>query len=105
MNVISWIVQGVLAAMFLTAGITKSTRRRDKLTAPLRRVNNFSTPVVRLTGEAELAGGLGLIRPDATGIATVLAQPTRTSPLDSHEPGVSNEGEHSLRSRRWGAPG
>jgi uncharacterized membrane protein YphA (DoxX/SURF4 family) len=72
MNVFLWIVQGVLAAMFLMAGIAKATQPRDKLAAQLPWVNDFSTPVVRLIGIAELAGALGLILPAATGIATVL---------------------------------
>jgi uncharacterized membrane protein len=72
MNVFLWIVQGLLAAMFLLAGIAKLTQPRDKLTAQLPWANDFSTPVVRLIGLAELAGALGLILPAATGIATVL---------------------------------
>jgi uncharacterized membrane protein len=72
MNVFLWIVQGLLAAMFLMAGITKLTQPRDKLTAQLPWANDFSTPVVRLIGAAELAGALGLILPAAKGIATVL---------------------------------
>jgi uncharacterized membrane protein len=72
MNVFLWIVQGLLAAMFLLAGITKLTQPRDKLTAQLPWANDFSTPVVRLIGLAELAGALGLILPAKTGIATVL---------------------------------
>lgn len=72
MNVLLWIVQGLLAAMFLIAGITKATQPRDKLAAQLPWVNDFSTPVVRLIGIAELTGALGLILPAATGIATVL---------------------------------
>lgn len=72
MNVFLWIVQGLLAAMFLLAGITKLTQPRDKITAQLPWANDFSTPVVRLIGLAELAAALGLILPAATGIATVL---------------------------------
>jgi uncharacterized membrane protein YphA (DoxX/SURF4 family) len=72
MNVVPWIVQGLLAAMFLMAGVTKATQPRDKLTARLPWVNDFSTPIVRLIGTAELAAALGLVLPAAIGIATVL---------------------------------
>ncbi|WP_435825481.1 DoxX family protein [Nocardia niwae] len=45
---------------------------RDKLISQLPWVSDVPTPVVRLIGVAELAGGLGMILPDVTGIATVL---------------------------------
>ncbi|MEU0407651.1 DoxX family protein [Streptomyces griseorubiginosus] len=72
MNVFLWILQGVLAALFVAAGVTKSTQSREKLIAQLPWVSDVSTPVVRLIGVAELAGGLGLILPGAFDIATVL---------------------------------
>lgn len=72
MNIALWIVQGLLAAMFLLAGITKSTRPREKLLKQMPWVEDFSTPVVRLIGVSELAAGLGLVLPAATGIAPVL---------------------------------
>ena len=31
MNVVLWVLQGVPAAMFFTAGLTKSTKAKDKL--------------------------------------------------------------------------
>ncbi|WP_174186956.1 DoxX family protein [Nocardia barduliensis] len=72
MNVMLWIVQGLLAALFLLAGITKLTRPRDELTRQLPWVDDFSTPVVRGIGAAEFAGAAGLVLPAVTGIATVL---------------------------------
>jgi uncharacterized membrane protein YphA (DoxX/SURF4 family) len=72
MNIVLWIVQGVLAAMFLMSGVTKSTQPREKLLPRLPWVEDFTTPVVRLIGGAELAAALGLILPAATGIATIL---------------------------------
>lgn len=72
MNVFLWILQGVLAALFAAAGVTKATQPREKLIAQLPWVNDVSTPVVRLIGVAELAGALGLILPGAFDIATVL---------------------------------
>jgi uncharacterized membrane protein YphA (DoxX/SURF4 family) len=72
MNLVLWILQGLLAAMFLMAGIMKSTQPREKLIKQFGWVNDVSTPLVRFIGIAELAGALGLILPAATGIATVL---------------------------------
>ena len=72
MNLVLWILQGLLAAMFLMAGIMKSTQPRDKLIKQFPWVNDVSTPLVRFIGIAELAGAMGLILPAATGIATVL---------------------------------
>ncbi|MCV7287797.1 DoxX family protein [Mycolicibacterium wolinskyi] len=72
MNVVLWILQGLLAAMFLLAGIMKSTQPREKLIKRLPWVDDVSTPLVRFIGIAELAGGIGLILPAVTGIATVL---------------------------------
>ena len=72
MNVFLWILQGVLAALFVAAGVTKSTQPREKLLSQLPWVSDVSTPVVRLIGVAELAGGLGLILPGAFDIATTL---------------------------------
>ncbi|MCP2314859.1 DoxX-like family protein [Nocardia amikacinitolerans] len=67
-----WILQGVLAALFVAAGILKSTQPRDKLISQLPWVSDVPTPVVRLIGVAELAGGLGMILPGAFDTATVL---------------------------------
>ncbi|MEV0640968.1 DoxX family protein [Streptomyces sp. NPDC050619] len=72
MNVFLWILQAVLAALFAAAGITKTTRPREKLIPQLPWVSDVSTPVVRLIGTAELAGALGLILPGAFDIAAVL---------------------------------
>ncbi|MEU1545920.1 DoxX family protein [Nocardia sp. NPDC005745] len=72
MNIFLWILQGVLATLFVAAGILKSTQPRDKLISQLPWVSDVPTPGVRLIGVAELAGGVGMILPAVTGIATVL---------------------------------
>ncbi|SCF33583.1 DoxX-like family protein [Micromonospora purpureochromogenes] len=72
MNVFLWIVQIVLAAAFVLAGVMKATQPKEKLTPNLPWVEDFSVGTVRLIGVAELLGGLGLILPAATGIAPVL---------------------------------
>ncbi|WP_436839119.1 DoxX family protein [Nonomuraea angiospora] len=63
MNVVLWIVQAVLAAMFGMAGVMKSTQPKDKLAPRLPWVEDFSAGTVRFIGIAEPAGALGLILP------------------------------------------
>jgi uncharacterized membrane protein YphA (DoxX/SURF4 family) len=72
MNVILWILQAVLAAMFGMAGVMKSTQPKDKLAEKLPWVEDFSPGVVKLIGVAELAAALGLILPAALDIAPIL---------------------------------
>ncbi|PWR10085.1 DoxX family protein [Micromonospora acroterricola] len=72
MNVFLWIVQAVLAAAFILAGVMKSTQPKEKLQPKLPWVEDFSPGTVRLIGIAELLGGLGLIVPAALDIAPIL---------------------------------
>jgi uncharacterized membrane protein len=72
MNVVLWIVQGLLAAGFGMAGIMKSTQPKEKLVDRLPWVEDFSPATVRFIGIVELAAALGLILPAVTGIAPVL---------------------------------
>lgn len=69
MNVLLWILQGVFAALFLTAGYLKTTTEREKLEESMPWVNDFSTRVVRLVGAAEILGAIGLVLPSAVDIA------------------------------------
>ena len=80
MNVFLWIVQSVLAAMFVMSGLMKSTQPKEKLAPKLPWVADFSAGTVRFIGVVELLGGLGLILPAATGIAPVLT-PTAAAGL------------------------
>ena len=72
MNICIWIIQGILAAMFIMAGITKSTQPKEKLEPKLPWVKDFSLNIVRIVGILELLGGIGLIVPQLTGILPVL---------------------------------
>jgi uncharacterized membrane protein YphA (DoxX/SURF4 family) len=72
MDTALWIAQGVLAAVFLAAGITKLIRSREKLAETQGWVEDFSGGNVKLIGVVEVAGALGLILPGATGIAPIL---------------------------------
>lgn len=72
MNVFLWIVQVVLAAIFVTAGLMKATQPKDKLASMLPWVQDFSPATVRFIGAMELLGASGLILPAVTGIAPIL---------------------------------
>jgi hypothetical protein len=73
MNVVLWIVSGLLAAVYLAAGLTKLTQPREKLAAgAMGWAADFSSAGVKGIGLVELLGAIGLILPWATGIATVL---------------------------------
>jgi uncharacterized membrane protein len=72
MNVVLWIVQGLLAAGFGMAGVMKSTQPKEKLVDRLPWVEDFSPATVRFIGIVELAAALGLILPAVTGIAPIL---------------------------------
>jgi uncharacterized membrane protein YphA (DoxX/SURF4 family) len=68
MNVLFWILQGILAALFLMAGIMKLVRSKEQLVAMMRWPEDFSQPTIRVIGFIEILGGLGLILPPLTGI-------------------------------------
>jgi uncharacterized membrane protein YphA (DoxX/SURF4 family) len=72
MNVLLWIVQAILAAMFALSGLMKSTQPKEKLVPRLPWVKDFSAPTVRFIGTAESLGAIGLILPAVAGIAPVL---------------------------------
>lgn len=73
MNVALWIAQIVLAATFAYSGGCKLVLSKERLLALGQSgVAPFPAPVVRLTAVMELLAVLGLILPQATGIAPVL---------------------------------
>lgn len=73
MDLTVWIIQGILALMFLMAGIMKSTQPKDKLVKSLPWVNDFSLQTVRFIGISELTGAIGIILPQLTGIYPILS--------------------------------
>ena len=73
MNVILWILAGLLAAAFLLAGLMKLAQPRTKLQeSGMGWAEDFSDGQVRLIGLAEVLGAVGLVLPAATGVAPVL---------------------------------
>ncbi|MCR8657694.1 DoxX family protein [Paenibacillus endoradicis] len=71
MNIALWIVQGLLALMFIGAGSTKAFQY-EKAKTSLPWVKDYSRGYVAFIGISEVLGGIGLIVPYATGIAPVL---------------------------------
>jgi hypothetical protein len=71
MNAILWIVQGLLCAMFLLAGIMKSMQPKEKLTK-LVWTSRQTAGKIKFIGISEILIGLGLILPWLTGIIPVL---------------------------------
>lgn len=74
MNLVLWIVAGVLALAMLGAGGMKLARSRDQLReAGMGWVDDFSPAAVKAIGAAEVAGALGLVLPPLVDVATWLA--------------------------------
>jgi len=68
-----WIVNVLLAVLFLAAGAMKAVRPKETLaTAGMAWTEDFSSPSVKAIGVAEVVGAFGLILPLATGIAPIL---------------------------------
>ncbi len=66
MNIILWIVQGLLALMFLMAGAMKLSKPKNELREKLGDwVDQYSDISIKLIGLAELLGAIGLILPMA----------------------------------------
>lgn len=66
LHVALWIVQGLLGAAFLLAGVGKSTQPMAELATQLPWTTVVGTGLTRFIGVVELLGGLGLILPAAT---------------------------------------
>ena len=72
MNVFLWIVQIVLAIMFLMAGVMKIGQPKEKLAENQGWVEDFAENHVKGVGALEILAAIGLILPGVTGIAPVL---------------------------------
>jgi putative oxidoreductase len=69
MNIVLWIVQGLVALAFLLAGFMKAFMPLATVRKNLAWANDVPAPFVRFIGVAEILGAIGLILPLATGIA------------------------------------
>ena len=63
MNLALWIVQGVLALLFLFAGVTKLVMPIEEMTKQMPVPLPMPGVFLRFIGVAEIAGALGLILP------------------------------------------
>lgn len=63
LNISLWIAQGILAVLFLMAGILKSTQPIEQLAASLPWVKEVPPGLVRFIGISELLGAIGLVLP------------------------------------------
>ncbi len=73
MNVVLWIIAGLLAAAFGAAGLMKLTSPKEKLAASgMGWTEDYSAGQVKTIGTLEVLGAIGLILPAVLGIAEVL---------------------------------
>jgi len=63
MNISLWIAQGLMVAMFIMAGVSKSFQPIEALAESMPWVNDVSSSLVRFIGVSELLGGIGIILP------------------------------------------
>jgi uncharacterized membrane protein YphA (DoxX/SURF4 family) len=72
-NVVLWIIAGLLAAAFLAAGLMKVSQPKEKLAAAgMGWTNDFGAGTVKAIGALEILAAAGLILPAALNIAPVL---------------------------------
>lgn len=72
MNIVLWIIQGLLALLFLANGVRKLTLSPDALARSAPALKALPVGFMRFIGAAELLGAIGLILPAATRIAPAL---------------------------------
>ena len=73
MNVVLWIVAGVLAAAFVASGLMKLAQPKQKIVeSGMGWAGDFSDGTVKAIGALEVLGGLGLILPAVFDVAPVL---------------------------------
>ena len=72
MNVVLWIISGLLAAAFLAAGLTKLTQPAEKLETTMPWTKGVSAGSVKTLGALEILAAIGLILPGVVKTAPVL---------------------------------
>jgi hypothetical protein len=74
MNIALWVVQGLLAALYLGAGVMKLVRPREQMVASgnFDWAKDVTDTGLKGIGAVEVLGALGLILPWLTGIAPIL---------------------------------
>jgi len=72
MNTTIWIAQGLLAAVFLAAGLLKLTNTRAALKDKTPYVEDFTDSQVKTIGTLEVLGAIGVVLPGALKILPAL---------------------------------
>ncbi len=72
MSALLWLLQIVLALVFVPLGLLKVTRSRARLLSVQPWVEDFPEPVVTAIGVLEVLGGIGVLLTAVLGIGTVL---------------------------------
>jgi uncharacterized membrane protein len=72
MNPTLWAAQILMALLFTLTGTIKLVVPRERLASKMHWAATWPRARIKLLGLAELAGGLGLVLPMATGIAALL---------------------------------
>ncbi|WP_405756804.1 DoxX family protein [Streptomyces sp. NBC_01420] len=73
MNIVYWIVAGLLALFYLYAGTLKVIRSPDRLRPMMAWVDRIPLPALRTLGSIEILGAIGLVLPPLTGVMPSLA--------------------------------
>jgi NAD(P)H-dependent flavin oxidoreductase YrpB (nitropropane dioxygenase family) len=71
-NIFLWILQAVLAALFALSGLGKAFQSKEKVLVKAPVLEDYAPATIRFIGAAELAGAVGIVLPEALGIAPVL---------------------------------
>ncbi|MCP5099386.1 MAG: DoxX family protein [Chloroflexi bacterium] len=72
MNIVLWILQGILAVMFMMAGFMKVSKTKAEMADKMAWVEDFSQSQIRTIGVLEILAAIGLILPFAFGIMPYL---------------------------------
>ena len=72
MNIVLWVIAGLLALAFLGSGLTKLLQPKEKLEARMAYTKDLSAGTVKTIGALEVLAAIGLILPAALGVAPVL---------------------------------
>lgn len=68
MNILLWVLQLLLALIFLMAGMMKLRQSKEEMAERMAWVEDFSQQTIRIIGVLEVLGALGMVLPWATGI-------------------------------------
>jgi len=71
-NIVLWIVAGLLALAMLGSGVMKAFRPKEALRDNMGWVDDFSANAVKAIGVVEILAAIGLILPAALDIAPIL---------------------------------